>query len=179
MNEITWRNDDVSFRTDFNQFKEVQELFNKYNVTHTIALICKDIDRNPALIEYINANNVDVQIHCWEHVDLTLDLEQTRSDLYNSAATIYANFYKLPQIVYPPWNISIPELEDLCEEFECSVSNKKISLSQYMKAFGDVKEDTINFHSWHEPDRFMLESALKIYDKRRKQLSEEDKLKCL
>jgi len=159
---MTWRNDDISHTTDLNKFKAVHELFKKYNVLHTVALICKDIQKAPELIKYINDNNIDVQVHAWEHEDFTVMNEYKMQDQFKkSIACIKKYFKKKPTMFYPPWNKSDIIVEGIAAEFGLTVSNKKISLSQYLRgATGEV----INFHSWSD-ECVDLEEALKKYTK--------------
>ncbi len=162
-----WRNDDISYKTDVAQFEEVHKLFKKYTVLHTIALIVKDISKNQVLIDFINLNNIDVQIHCWEHYDLTQNTEQLKKDLPKCIHDIAKYFNHGPDTLYPPWNKSSVEVEQIAMDSGLTVSNKKVSLSQYIRFEGDPGCDVINFHSWALEDIVLLEDALKIYVSKR------------
>jgi peptidoglycan/xylan/chitin deacetylase (PgdA/CDA1 family) len=157
---MIFRNDDVSHSTDLQQLKDVQALFDKYEVQHTIALICKDIQKSPELIKFINAHNIDVQVHAWGHTDFTkLTGEEIRVQFKKSIACIKKHFKKTPTVFYPPWNRSNELVETVAAEFGLTVSDKKISLSQYLRG---ATRDVINFHSWSDECKD-LEPALKKY----------------
>jgi peptidoglycan/xylan/chitin deacetylase (PgdA/CDA1 family) len=160
---MIFRNDDVSHETNLQQFAAVHELFKKYNVLHTVALICKDIQKAPALIKYINDNNIDVQVHAWEHADFTqLTKDEMRVQFKKSIACIKKYFKKTPDTFYPPWNRTNAFVEEVAAEFSLTVKDQKISLSQYLRgATGEV----INFHSWSDECND-LEPALIKYTKK-------------
>lgn len=158
MNKITFRDDDISRCTKVERFKEIHNLFIKYNVPHTIALICKEIEKNKELVKYIKQNNIDVQVHAWEHFDFTTDIERLRKELPKAVLQI-TKLFKKPVTLYPPWNKSNDEVEKIAFDNKLQVSTKKISLSQYLKG---VKGDVINFHSWSDECED-LEAALIKY----------------
>lgn len=165
---MIWRNDDISYKTELGQFECVHKLFKKYTVLHTIALICRDIEKNPELINFINANNIDVQIHCWEHKDFTqLLLVEVEDQFRKSIQTIQKYFKHRPTVFFPPWNKSNDAVECVAKEHGLTVSNQKVSLSQYIRTEGDVKESVINFHSWSLDEIKILEEALVIYNSKR------------
>lgn len=164
--EISFRDDDIGFLTKLEDFKVVQDMFNRQQVKHTIALMAKDIEKNPRLIDYILANDIDVQLHCWEHIDLTTDHTKVEDQLRNGIHTIEANFNKRPTILYPTWNKTDAFIDRVAEDLGLKVSATKLSLSQYVRVNGDVKEDTVNFHYWHYGDLMFVEIALKIYNER-------------
>ena len=91
---MIWRNDDVSYKTEVGQFAEVHKLFKKYTVLHTVAVICKDIKNNGELIRYINENNIDVQIHCYDHVDFTLLTEPQIKHQLTQCVEIISKHFK-------------------------------------------------------------------------------------
>lgn len=157
---MIFRNDDISHETDVRQFASVQALFDKYNTPQTIAVICNNIWKNKRLIEFINKNNIIVQVHCWEHYDLTTNLDITGPDLDKCIDTIKKYFGTKPVLLYPPWNKSSKELEQLALSKGLIVSNKKISLSQYLSG---KQGEVVNFHSWCIDECLDLERALIKY----------------
>ena len=158
--KLVFRDDDVSKDTDLKRFKEIHEFFNKYEVTHTIALICKDIEQNKALVKYIKSQkNIDIQIHCWEHKNLTENLQTLSGELQKCLQIIRTIFGKQPTILYPPWNKTSFSVNNIARSLRLTVSAEKISLSQYLKG---VKGEVINFHSWAD-ECVDLEPALKKY----------------
>lgn len=163
MKNIIWRDDDISHLTKTDEFKQVHESFQKYGVTHTIALIVKDIQRNPELISFIKENDIDVQIHCWEHFDMTKTVDILEEHLINCIGTIKSVFGITPTTVYPPWNSSNNEVEAIVTKLGLIVRPDKISLNQYIRAGGDVAEDVVNFHYWAYEEKMLIEPALRIY----------------
>lgn len=166
MKEIIFRNDDVGYLTKLDDFTFVQDMFNRRKIKHTLALIAKDIEKNPRLIDYILANDIDVQLHCYEHIDLTTDHTKVEDQLRSGIHQIEINFGKRPTILYPTWNKTDAFVDRVAEDLGLRVSATKLSLSQYVRVNGDVKEDTINFHYWAYSDLMFLEIALKIYNER-------------
>lgn len=166
---MIFRDDDISCFTNLDDFKRVHDLFNKYETLHTIALIAKDIERHPSLIDYIKSqSNIDVQLHCWDHIDLTeCHIITVKASLEHGIQKMEEIFNKIPTILYPPWNRSDERLEEACKEQKLEVSHKKISLPQYIKFNGDVSESTINFHYWAAQEVMYLEAALIIYNQRK------------
>ncbi len=159
---MIFRDDDISYKTNLDQFKQVNSLFKKYGVTHTIAVICKDIHKAPELINYINENNIDVQVHCFEHTDFTqLTETELKAQFKNSIAAIKKHFKKTPTVFYPPWNKSNETVKAVATEFGLTVSNNKISLIQYLNG---KRDKVTNFHSWSD-ECIDLETVLKIYNK--------------
>lgn len=157
---MIFRNDDVSHETNLQQFAAVHLNFYRYDVLHTVALICKDIQKAPALIKFINESKIDVQVHAWEHTDFTqLTRDEMRVQFKKSITCIKKHFKKTPTVFYPPWNKSNIFVEEVAAEFGLTVSSNKISLSQYLRgATGEV----INFHSWSDECKD-LEAALVKY----------------
>ena len=156
---IIWRDDDTSKDTDLKRFKEIHSLFIKYKVLHTVSLICAGIETNKPLVDYIKKSGCDVQVHAWEHFDYTTNLKQVVTDLPKCVKIITKLFGKRPDTLFPPWNRSNPELEAIAWANDLAVSNKKISLDQFLRG---VEGEVLNFHGWHsECDQ--LEAALKKY----------------
>lgn len=160
---MIWRDDDISWRTNLNDFKAVHDLFKRYNVLHTIALITGDIEKAPELVAYIKDNDIDVQFHCIDHIDFTQNIDKAKSQIEQGIATIEAVFGKRPTVFYPTWNRTNQQVNDIAASVGLNVSSDKISLSQYIKVNGDVSEKVINFHYWAYEDVILIEPALKIF----------------
>lgn len=167
--EIIFRDDDISCDTDISKFRRVQELFDKYKVPHTIALVTKDIEKAPELIKFINLNNIDVQVHCYEHVDYSIEdnLIYIKSHLLESIAIIKKYFDKSPGIFFPPWNHTSEKMEEISSALGLTVSVEKLSLQAYIRAGGGVKEKVVNFHYWKDEEMMFLEIALRLYGERK------------
>jgi peptidoglycan/xylan/chitin deacetylase (PgdA/CDA1 family) len=160
---MIFRDDDIGFHagnsSKLKRFKEVHSLFNKYGVIHTIAIVTNDIEKDKALIKYIKSQkNIDVQLHCHEHIDYSKDLQKLHENL-PKAVEIATRLFKKPTTLFPPWNASSIGVERIAWKNGLKVSTNKISLSQYLKG---VKGDVINFHYWADECED-LEQVLKKY----------------
>jgi peptidoglycan/xylan/chitin deacetylase (PgdA/CDA1 family) len=156
---MIFRDDDISKDTDLKKFKAVRDLFNKYGVLHTVALICKDIEQNKPLLKYLKSQkNIDVQVHAWEHFNFQTDLPKLHEQLPLAVELVTKHFNK-PTVLYPPWNKSSIGVERIAWDNGLKVMADKISLSQYLRG---VKGNVINFHYW-APECSDLEAALKKY----------------
>lgn len=161
---MIFRDDDISVLTDMPEFTRVDAIFKKYGVEHTIAVIAKDIEKNAALVDYINANpHIKVQLHCWEHIKFTENTDMLGGHLVLGIDKLKEVFNVTPTILYPPWNESDRQVMVIAHKLGLTVSNKKITLTQYIRVRGQVAEDVINFHYWHDEDAMLLDPALRIY----------------
>src|SRR6185295_19452154 len=104
------------------------------------------MDTRPDLVKLIRERGMIVQLHCWKHDDLTVD-RFARGELERAVEMLERLFVR-PTVLYPPWNKSSPEVEEIAARLGLTVSNAKVSLSQYLRARGDVAEDVVNFHHW-------------------------------
>lgn len=156
----TWRDDDIGAGTKLDVLAAVDDVFQKYAVPHTIAVMAAGMDRRPDLVELIRERRMIVQLHCWNHDDLTT--WQAQSDLSAAVEMIDTLFGARPSILYPTWNRSNSALEVVARGLGLTVSTAKISIEQYLRAGGDVAEDVVNFHHWHVPEAVLLEPALKL-----------------
>jgi peptidoglycan/xylan/chitin deacetylase (PgdA/CDA1 family) len=161
---MIFRDDDISVLTDLPEFMKVDSIFKKYGVQHTIAVIVKDIENNAELVGYIKANShIKVQLHCWEHIKFTENHDLLKEHFALALAKLKEVFNVTPTILYPPWNESDERVEKIARSFGLIVSTNKITLSQYLRVKGQVAEDTINFHYWHDEDAMLIDPALRIY----------------
>lgn len=155
-----WRDDDVGQNTRAETLAAVDDVFQRYGEPHTIAVIAAGFDLRPDLVELIRERRMLVQLHCWEHDDLTVDAV-ARGDLERGVEMLERLFGR-PTVLYPPWNRSNEKVEAAAERLGLAVSTRKVSLSQYIRAGGDIEEGAVNFHHWHVPDAVLLERALAI-----------------
>lgn len=161
---MIWRDDDIGQNTRLDVLQAVDDLFVQYGTAHTIAVIASGIDTRPDLIDLIRERRMIVQLHCWEHDDLSVDAS-ARGEL-RRAVDLLSSMFDRPRVLYPPWNRTSPELETAAADVGLTVSFKKVSLSQYVRVDGGISEDVVNFHHWHVPDVLYLERALKIAKRR-------------
>lgn len=168
MSKMIFRDDDPAIQTKgdkLRQFMEVDALFKNYGVTHTIALITRDIEKNTELVDYIKANpHIDVQFHCVDHIDFTHNQNEVEWQMKTGVDTIERVFGKRPTIWFPPWNKTTEFCNSVAKKLGLKPSWVKISLDQYIRVNGHVAEDTINFHFWHYGDQVNLEQALRIHN---------------
>ena len=166
--ELTWRDDDINWLTDLKQFAKIHDFFDRYNVKHTIALIAKDIHKNQELIDYIKSKeNIDVQLHCWNHISFPHNLDILKDELKLSIDAIEKHFGKKPVTVFPPWNRTNEQVEQICGNLGLNVSVLKSGISNYVKNVGNIDERIINFHYWNDGDTMFLERALQLYHERK------------
>lgn len=163
---MIFRDDDIGFHAGssekLKQLKRVHNLFNKYGVIHTLAIVTKDIEKDSKLINYINQQkNIDIQLHCHEHFDFQTDLQKLNDQLPEAVAITKRLFGKTPTVLFPPWNKSSVGIDRIAWRNGLKVATDKISLSQYLKG---VKGNVVNFHYWSDECRD-LEAALIKYKK--------------
>ena len=158
---------DISATTDFASFKQVHTYFKEAIVMHTIAVICKDIENNIELVDYIKKNNIDVQVQCWTPYDLTADHIQANIDLNMCVNKIEDIFGERPTVLYPPENKTDHRLHEIAKALGLTISTESVSLDEYCKKNGEVEEEVISFCYSDEKDIMLLETALKIYNDKR------------
>lgn len=166
---MIFRNDDLGYSTKIEDFKEAHSLFQKYGVKHTIAVIYREIEKNAELIKYINENKkeFDIAIHCLDHYDFTENHDILEMDLRKAMKIHKALFGEDAKDIYAPWNKSDSVVEKIVSSLKLKLNTEKVSLTQYIKSGGFVKQEVINFHSWHFGDLILIEPALKIYTKKK------------
>lgn len=168
---MIWRDDDIGAEqvtnagrlvagTNVDDLRAVDDVFQRYGVPHTIAIIARDFDQRQDLIDLIVERRMVAQLHCWTHDDLTLDA-RARDDLALGVEMLERTVGK-PTVLYPPWNRSSPVVVEAARELGLTVSTRKISLPQFIRAGGDVSERVVNFHYWHIPDVVLLDQALRL-----------------
>jgi len=157
---LIFRDDDAPIH-DVKDFIFVHELLSKYNRVHTVALICRNLDRYPKYIDYIK-NRVaefDLQFHCLDHIDHT----QNHDIIFNQFAEgteIFFNVFGFrPTVWYPTWNLCDEYSINAAANFGMETSFKKYSLSQVIRKPGAI-DGVINFHHWSKEEREQLEPAL-------------------
>lgn len=164
--KITFRDDDIGRMTTghkFEDFKMVHEVFKKYNVKHTVAVICRDLLQNPQIIDYILENGIDPQFHCLDHIR-HIDNHDIIQEQFKEGVEVFEfAFGRKPTIWFPSWNLTDDYCNNMAAKYGMEVSYKKVSLDQYIRVNGEVSEDVVNFHYWHTPEQHLIEPALKIY----------------
>lgn len=165
-----FRDDDISHLTNLEEFKKVHEFFNEHNCIHTIALLTKDIQRNPELVKYINSqNNIDVQVHSFEHIEFVFATDdEIRFQLNHSSTVIENLFGKKPTVLYPTFNSVDERVIRIAAECGLETSYKKISTLYYVRHNGvivtDEKELIVNFHYHDYTEAILIGVALKLYN---------------
>jgi hypothetical protein len=160
---MIWRDDDIGAKTSLEELRAVDDLFQASGlVQHTIAVVAAGLERRPDLVNFIRERRMLVQLHCWEHHDLSLDTK-ARAMLPRAVDLLEQLFQRRPTVLYPPWNQTNEALHEAAAALGLRVSATKVSLAQFLRAGGDVREDTINFHYWHAPDVEQLAPAIRLH----------------
>jgi len=113
---MIWRDDDIGAAqvnhagqsvpgTKLADLLAVDDLFQRYGVPHTIAVMASGLETRPDLIDMICERRMNVQLHCWTHDDLTVDAV-ARDDLERARDLLAELFGHPPAVLYPPWNRS-------------------------------------------------------------------------
>jgi peptidoglycan/xylan/chitin deacetylase (PgdA/CDA1 family) len=158
---MIWRDDDVGANTRLEDLAAVDDLFQRYRVPHTIAVMACGMDTRPDLVDLIAKRRMIVQLHCWNHDDLA-ESARGRRQLVQAVELLQALFGKPPTVLYPTWNRTSPELEAAAAALGLAVSCEKVSLEQFIRCEGDVVEPVCNFHYWSVSDALQIEPALRI-----------------
>lgn len=168
---MIFRDDDIGRpNLSIDLFKEVDALFIKYQVIHHVAIITEHMDRMQEWLLYIEANpHIQPQLHCLSHDKALTELSDSElyAQLYTAIGQFKYYFQTKPTILYPPWNRTNELVRQTAFKLGLDVSHEKVSLSQYIRCEGDVKEGVINFHFWDEGDRSLIEDALKVWVSKR------------
>lgn len=157
---IIWRDDDILMpRHSLDRLLAADDIFQRHGVLHTVAIIAETL--TPAVAAAIRERGMSAQLHCWSHDDLSIS-DAALAQLPQAVARIEDMVGIRPTVLYPPWNRCSAKLLDAAKALGLTVSWRKISLEQYIRCEGDVREDTVNFHYWHQPDVDQLDLALSI-----------------
>lgn len=167
---MIFRDDDISWLTNVNEFAKVHEFFNEYKQIHTIALLTKDIEKNPELINYINSqSNIDVQIHGYEHLDFNFTSErETEFQLAKSIEIIQRFFGKKPTTFFPPFNSINTSTISIGVELGLTVSIDKVGCIYYIKHNSNIVQNVINFHYHDYIESILIGVCLKLYSEKNK-----------
>jgi peptidoglycan/xylan/chitin deacetylase (PgdA/CDA1 family) len=157
---IIWRDDDILMpRHSLGRLLAADDIFQRYGVLHTVAIIAETL--TPEIAAAIRERGMSAQLHCWSHDDLTA-VPEALAQLPQAVAKIEDIVGVRPTTLFPPWNRVSAKLLDAAKALGLEVSWRKISLEQYIRCEGDVSEDVVNWHYWHQPDVDQLEAALRI-----------------
>ena len=161
---IIWRDDDIWRETKLSVLEAVDDIFQRYGVTHTIAVQAAGLEARPDLVALIKQRRMDVQLHCWDHHDLTAD-GNARSDLSKAVIQIEVLFGQRPTLLFPPWNKTNDLVRAAAAKLGLTVRADKISLEAYIRAAGHVREDVVNFHHWEPNDVALLDEAFRLHER--------------
>lgn len=169
---MIWRDDDVGAAhrnyagvsmpgTRLEDLIAVDDCFIRHETLHTIAVMACDLESRPDLVDLIRSRAMVVQLHCWQHDDLTVSM-RALNDLERALDVVETLLLVRPTVLYPPWNKTNGYVAERADRLGLTVSVDKISLPQWIRAGGDVDEDTVNFHHWSVPETILLEQALSL-----------------
>lgn len=144
------------------RFIWVDRLLENYGVKHTIAVVARDINLAPQLVNYIrNQPNIEVQLHGWEHRDYTVHHDLIAEHLKLSVKEMEKHLGVRPTIWYPPWNHVDDKMREHAANIGLTISYEKISLSQYIRK--ETEAEVVLFHYWADEEVMLLEPALQVY----------------
>lgn len=163
---IIWRDDDILWPGDgehpsgpLRKLAEVDDLFQKYGLKHTVAVLASTL--TPAVVSLLKERRMDVQLHAWKHDDLSVDAA-ARGELRQAIERIEDLFGVRPTTLYPPWNRVSRPLFKAARELGLTVSHEKVSLASYLGYAHAHRSLVINFHYW-APEIAQLEPAMQLH----------------
>jgi len=163
---IIFRDDDIGQWTKLQEFKKVHEVFMRYGVIHTIAVICNGLDKCDDLINYLKLkqSSFSVQLHCFDHLDFSTLSEQELNYQFTESLKMFELIgIEKPVTWFPPWNKINTQAIRVAESFGFKASWEKVSMEYYLRHNGDVGWPVVNFHSWYVPEQMLVEPCLKVY----------------
>jgi peptidoglycan/xylan/chitin deacetylase (PgdA/CDA1 family) len=163
---IIWRDDDILWGGDsqssagpLSRLAQVDDLFQKYGLTHTVAVLASTL--TPDVVALVKERRMDVQLHAWKHDDLSVDAK-ARGELPMAVKRIEDLFGITPTTLYPPWNRVSRPLRNAARALGLTVSHEKVSLGSYLE-YAHVHSDlVINFHYWADEVE-SLEPAMQLH----------------
>lgn len=153
-----FRDDDISFTTDWRLLQEAHDIIVRAGRVHTVAVLMFDLWENHEVWYWLmTAKNLRIGLHGWRHSDYgampqaEIEADIRRSLDYWREHTV--NYRNPPSIesFYPPWHRSGPALEAACKACGLALDARK-SAPVYC------------FHSWEliQPEpRARLEKAVR------------------
>lgn len=166
---MIWRDDDIGYLTNVDEFIKVHEIFNEHNCIHTIAVLTKDIHRNKPLIDYIKSQkNFDIQVHSYEHIDFAhATEEEIRFQLSKSVDIITNLFGNKPKFFYPTFNSINDDVIRIALSFGLTTSYEKASALYYLRHDGNITQNVINFHYHDYIESILIGPCLKLYNEKK------------
>lgn len=160
MKYTLFRDDDVSYTTDWRLLDESHRLITTAGGTHAVAVLMDRLwDNKETWLWLMTAPDLKIGLHGWRHDDYSKLSRQRIVGYINRSLDYYrdhtGHYPNAPQIdtFYPPWNRVSDELRSACEE--CGL----ILDSRWKKG-----SDVYGFHSWEliiPSRRQRLEKALR------------------
>lgn len=147
--ETLFRDDDLNVYSCAESFKKLHEQFIERKLTHTVAVVMKDLWLNHGLFWYIaTAPYLEVGLHGWEHKDYsTLSLEECDDDIKRSLDYWKENSIRMTGQLKPittffaPWNKESWSIRKACEDNGLKFCNIR-------KGEWEGK-NVRSFHHWH------------------------------
>jgi peptidoglycan/xylan/chitin deacetylase (PgdA/CDA1 family) len=156
---MIWRDDDVPRGRRIRTLLITDDVLQRFGQTHTVAIIAADLTSKVAAA--IRERSMVAQLHCWAHDDLT-ETPAARERLGDAVEKIADLTGQRPTVLYPPWNRTNEAVELAAAALGLRVCAEKLSLDQYIRFKGDVREDVVNFHHWSREDRKALRRAMRF-----------------
>lgn len=153
---MLFRDDDISYTTDWRLLQEAHEIIESRGKIHTVAVQMYRLWENKEVWYWLmTAKNLVVGLHGWEHSDYSkMPYECIVEDIHKCKAYWMHNTrnYKNPPMwdtFYPPWNHVSNDLTLACRDTSLKLDSR-------------VGGDVFNFHYWELVDptrRARLERA--------------------
>lgn len=167
---IIWRDDDILWGGDgqspagpLTRLTQVDDLFQKYGLIHTVAVLASSLTAD--VVALLKERRMDVQLHAWKHDDLSVDAN-ARGELRQAVERVEELFGVRPTTLYPPWNRVSRPLYKAAKELGLAVSHEKVSLGSYLEYAHVHRDLVINFHYWAD-EIAMLEPAMQLHSRLR------------
>lgn len=165
--KLIYRDDDCPIHA-FKDFVWVHETLREAGIVHTVALICRNLDRYRDYVDYIKSDPefFDPQFHCLDHInhpqnhDIVYEQFDEGTKMFKSVFGIY------PTVWYPTWNLSDAYCNDMAQRFGMVSNPKKFSFGQFLRkpeAVMQSENPVLNYHHWSKEEREMLPQVIKLY----------------
>lgn len=150
--KILWRDDDPNVYTCSHSFKKLHQKFIDKKITHTVAVLMKDLWQNHSLFYYLaTAPYLEIGLHGWEHKDYSkLSYEECYQDIKKSLEYWHDNSQRMVKrskdikIFFAPWNREGENIKKACQDLGLEFCNTKKGIWNGY----EIK----SFHHWSADD---------------------------
>lgn len=167
---LIFRDDDIGDRASYTEpFIRAHEKFNKYGVSHEIAVITRHIFKQKELLNYIQKqDNINIQFHAHNHGAFDeMDERALHQDFSTGIKMLKDLFGVTPTIWYPPFNRANKTAVQIAKDYGLTTSTEAHYLESYIRLpnyyFNPRNPYILNIHFWSDEQCQYLEDALQIY----------------